>query len=249
MNAALAAAGTGKLISASTKLALVAALEREVGGLIRGWAHIEREHAGRKFVFFERDEVIVVCGGIGAEAARRAAEAVIALYHPAMLQSVGFAGALDTTLQVGDIFVPGVIVDARDNSRTEIPGGSGVLVTFMAVAGVQQKKNLAQAYGAQAVDMEAAAVAAAASAHGLQYGATKVISDELNFEMPEMVRFIDGRGRFKTGSFTAFALLRPWLWIRVAQLARNSSKAARTLAAHLRALQNSPVSVVEAKSV
>jgi adenosylhomocysteine nucleosidase len=237
------------LTSASTEVALVAALEREVGGLIRGWTHVEREHAGRKFVFFERDELIVVCGGIGAEAARRAAEAVIGLYHPAMLQSVGFAGALGTTLQIGDIFVPGVIVDACDNSRTEIPGGSGVLVTFMAVAGVEQKKNLAQAYGAQAVDMEAAAVAAAASAHGLRYGAIKVISDELNFEMPEMARFIDSRGRFKTGSFTAFAMLRPWLWMRVAQLGKNSSKAARTLAAHLRGLRSSPVSAVEAKSV
>ncbi len=50
---------------------------------------------GRSFVFFERDDMVVVCGGIGVEAARRAAEAVIALYHPALLQSVGFAGALD----------------------------------------------------------------------------------------------------------------------------------------------------------
>ncbi|MGO8794377.1 MAG: hypothetical protein ACLQLC_06105 [Candidatus Sulfotelmatobacter sp.] len=231
------------------EVALVAALEREVSGLTRGWSHVEREHAGRKFVFFERNEVIVVCGGIGAEAARRAAEAVIALYHPAMMRSVGFAGALDETLQVGDIFVPGAIIDARDNSRTEISGGSGVLVTFMAVAEGDQKKKLAQAYGANAVDMEAAAVAAAANAHGLRYGAIKVISDELSFELPEMARFIDPHGRFQTASFTAFAILRPWLWMRVAQLAKNSSKAAKILAAHLRGLQNSPVSVAEAKSV
>ena len=45
--------------------------------------------------------------------------------------------------------------------------------------------------------MEAAAVAAAAAGHGIGFAATKVISDELNFEMPEMERFIDARGNFK----------------------------------------------------
>ena len=93
------------------------------------------------------------------EAARRAAEAVIARYHPELVCSVGFAGALHPDLRVGDIVTPAVVVDARDGSRIEIPGGKEVLVTFMAVAGAAQKTNLAQAYGAQAVDMEAAGVA------------------------------------------------------------------------------------------
>lgn len=229
------------------RVALIAALEREISGLTRGWPRVVCEHAGRKFVFFEQDEVVAVCGGIGAESARRAAGAAIALYRPMSLQSVGFAGALDATVQVGDIFAPGVVIDARDGSRVDIPGGSGVLVTFMAVAGVEQKKNLAHAYGASAVDMEAAAVAAAARAHGIEYGAIKVISDELNFEMPEMARFIDAHGRFNAASFTAFVVLRPWLWSRVAHLARNSSKAAKTLAGHLRSLQNSPGNMIEAK--
>lgn len=230
------------------EVALIAALEREVRGLVRGWSRVEREYAGRKYGFFEREEVVVVCGGIGAEAARRAAEAVIALYHPAMLQSIGFAGALETALQVGDVFTPGVVVDGRDGSRTGVPGGSGVLVTFMAVAGVEQKRKLAEAYGAKAVDMEAAAIAAAASAHELRFGAVKVISDELDFEMPEMGRFLDSRGHFKTGSFTAYAILRPWLWGRVALLAKNSSKAAKMLARHLDGVGYSRASVIEAKT-
>ncbi len=216
------------------KLAMVAALEREVSGLTKGWSRVERDYEGRPFVFFEQDETVVVCGGIGLEAARRAAEAVIALYHPALLHSVGFAGALDATLRVGDIFAPAVVIDARDGSRVEVAGGNGVLVTFMEVAGPQQKANLAQSYGAQLVDMEAAAVATAASAHGIKFSAAKVISDELGFEMPQMARFIDAQGRFRTASFTLFVILRPWLWTRVATLASNSSKAAAVLGEHLR---------------
>jgi adenosylhomocysteine nucleosidase len=217
------------------KIAIVAALEREVSGLTKGCSRVEREYEGRKFVFFERDEMVVVCGGIGLEAARRAAEAVIALYRPARVESVGFAGALDLSLGIGDVFAPAVGIDARDGSRVQIEGSNrhGTLVTFMAVAGIDQKANLAEAYGAHAVDMEASAVAAAARAHGIPFGATKVISDQLNFEMPGMARFVDPQGRFRTANFAVFAALRPWLWRRVALLASNSRKAARLLNQHL----------------
>ena len=48
--------GPAKLSSPPTsKVAIVAALEREVNGLIRGWSRVEREYVGRKFVFFEQD--------------------------------------------------------------------------------------------------------------------------------------------------------------------------------------------------
>lgn len=219
------------------KVAIVAALEREVRGLIRNSRRIEREYQGRRFAFFERDEVVVVCGGIGAEAARRASEAVIALFGSALVLSVGFAGALDASLHVGDVFLPSLVIDARDGSRiaTGDQGGDGVLVTFMAVAGVEQKAKLAEAYRAKAVDMEAAAVLAAAQAHGIAFGVIKAISDECDFEMPATARFISPEGRFKTGSFVLFAVLRPWLWTRVAALARNSNRAGKVLGAHLAA--------------
>ena len=76
-------------------LALVAALEREIALLVKNWTRTTRDCQGHTFTFFERDETVLVCGGIGLEAARRASEAVIALYRPTLLYSVGFAGALD----------------------------------------------------------------------------------------------------------------------------------------------------------
>jgi adenosylhomocysteine nucleosidase len=230
------------------KIAIVAALEREIAGLINRSSRTSREYENHKFIFFEQGEMVIVCGGIGAEAARRAAEAMIALYQPALVISVGFAGALDADLRVGEIFSPAVVLDARDGSRFEIDGGKGVLVTFMAVATSQQKANLAQAYSAQAVDMEAAAVAIAARAHGIPFAATKVISDGLNFEMPQTARFIDSQGKFRTASFAFFVALRPWLWRPVAILARNSNKAAKMLAGHLRTFPQHLTDVIEAKS-
>jgi hypothetical protein len=118
----------------------------------------------------------------------------------------------------------------------------------MTVASTNQKANLAQGYGAQAVDMEAAAVAAAARAHGIQFAATKVISDGLDFEMPETARFIDSQGRFRTSAFAVFVALRPSLWRRVAILARNSNRAARVLAEHLETFRLHLGDVIEAKT-
>ncbi len=221
-----------------SKIAMVAALEHEVGPFIESCARVQRQHEGRTFAFFERGDRVVVCGGIGLTAARRAAEAVIALYCPALVQSVGFAGALEAKLRVGDIFSPSQVLDARDGSRTQLVRGEGTLVTFMSVAGAEQKARLAQVYGARAVDMEAAAVATAAHAHGIQFGVVKVISDELDFEMPGMADFISSEGHFQTANFILFAMLRPWLWSRIARFASNSRQAARELAAHLESFGN-----------
>jgi adenosylhomocysteine nucleosidase len=233
------------------KIAIVAALEREVTGIIERSRRVQREYDGRKFIFFEQPGAVLVCGGIGVGAARRAAEAVIALYGPAQLKSVGFAGALDRSLHVGDLFTPSAVIDARDGSRVFVEDGDSgnSLVTFMSVAGVQQKKNLARAFGAKAVDMEAAGVATAAAARGIGFSAIKVISDEFDFEMPAMERFIDAQGQFRTVAFAVFALLRPWFWLRVATLARNSRRASQALGLHLEGLGRQQHVPVEANTV
>jgi adenosylhomocysteine nucleosidase len=141
------------------KVAMVAALEREVRPLIKHWHSVDREYEGRRFKFFESADAVLICGGMGAEAARRATEAVIALYRPELVQSVGFAGGLDPAFKVGEIFSPSRVIDARDGSSVETSAGSGVLVSSATVAGPEQKRKLAESYRAQAVDMEAAAVA------------------------------------------------------------------------------------------
>jgi adenosylhomocysteine nucleosidase len=215
------------------EVAIVAALEREIRPLVRHWRAWEHEYSGRRFRFFESDNRVAVCGGIGPQAARRATEAIISLYRPSLVQSVGFAGALDDTLRVGHVFEPRQVIDASDGSRSDTGSGSGILVSFSSVAGQEQKARLATAYQAQAVDMEAGAVAKGAEAHGLRFGAIKVISDEAGFRIPPMERFVGDDGNFQSGSFALYAALRPWLWRPVFRLARNSVKASHQLCAYL----------------
>ena len=208
---------------------MVAALEREVHPLVKSWRVSEREFDGRHFRFFENGEVVLVCGGIGAQAARRAAEAVIALYAPKVVYSVGFAGALDPALKVAEIIQPLRVVDAGDGSSVLLARGAGVLVSFGAVASPEQKAKLRDSFSAQAVDMEAAAVARAAEVRGVGFAVVKVISDEFDFSFPSMERFVDANGLFLEGRFAWFAALRPWLWPQVARMARNSRRASQAL--------------------
>jgi len=213
----------------SCKVAIVAALEREVWPMVRDWSSRRWEHEGNGFKFFENSGVVLVCAGVGAEAARRAAEAIVNLYRPALLVSAGFAGALDPNLQVGDMLVPNCVIDAADGSRTEHGRGEGLLVTFEDIADAEQKAKLGKAFGAHAVDMEAAAVARCAESHGVEFFACKVISDTSDSPLPSVKRFVDSMGRFHAARYLLHIAIRPWLWAQVMQLARNSKMAAQKL--------------------
>jgi adenosylhomocysteine nucleosidase len=211
------------------KIAIVAAMEREVKPLVRNWARRTIDHEGRQYQIFESGEAALVCGGIGAGPARRAAQAVMSEVNPARVVSVGFAGALNSTLAVGDIIEPRVVINFGDGVRTDTGTGSGFLISTCTVADKEQKVRLAKAYGASAVDMEAAAVAQAAEARGVEFGALKAISDAADFNLPAMDGFVAADGTFHSVRFACHVALRPWLWGSTMALARNSAKASRAL--------------------
>jgi adenosylhomocysteine nucleosidase len=224
---------TGSGATGMSRIAIIAAMEREVRPLIRNWKARTNvrtlEHGGRRYRLFENGDATLVCGGIGAEAARRATEAVIREVNPARVISVGFAGGLDPALQVGHVFEPRTVINAADGVRTDVGSGEGILVSSSTVAGKEQKIRFGKAYGASAVDMEAAAVAQGAQARGVEFGALKVISDAADFTLPAVDRFVAADGRFQSVRFGCHVALRPWLWGTTIALARNSAKASCAL--------------------
>jgi adenosylhomocysteine nucleosidase len=218
-----------------SRVAIIAAMEREVKPLIRAWKLRTLEHGGRQYRLFENGDAVLICGGIGAQAARRATEAAIQEARPARVVSVGFAGALDSTLKVADVFEPRTVINAADGARAETGSGQGTLVSYAAVAGREQKQRLGRAYGAAAADMEAAAVAQGAQARGVEFAALKVVSDTADFSMPETERFVASDGQFRTVKFALHVAVRPWLWVSTIALARNSARASRALCAAIEA--------------
>src|SRR6266404_3470517 len=100
------------MLKATPKLAIIAALEREIAPLVKGWKNTSVDSQRRTIKIFENDRVIVACGGIGGISARIATDAVwrYANANIGLFVSAGFAGALVPDLKVGDIFEPAAII-------------------------------------------------------------------------------------------------------------------------------------------
>ncbi len=215
------------------RLAIIAALPREINRLVNGWRGDE-ESPGRGVHIYQNEEAIVVCAGMGAGRAALAAGEALARGPVAMLFSVGFAGALRDGMKAGKVVRPSTVIDAMTGERFAAEGCDGTLVTVAAVAGTGEKMRLRSSYAAEIVDMEAAGVARIAVARGVAFAAVKAVSDEYDFELPELARFAGPLGEFREGAFAMFLMARPRLWKSAIRLARGSALAAQSLAAELR---------------
>ncbi|HEV7928517.1 MAG TPA: phosphorylase [Nitrosospira sp.] len=138
--------------------------------------------------------------GMGIDAARRAAEGLKTSGATALM-SFGFAGALESSLNPGDLVLPEFIhtgrllqVDLgwRDRLRQRLPAhltiAGGVLAAsaYVLTSGTA-KRELALATGACAVDMESGAVAEAAAHAGIPFLAIRAISDPVEFSPPPVL--------------------------------------------------------------
>jgi adenosylhomocysteine nucleosidase len=211
------------------KIAIIAALQREIDDLFSGQTKQTRYLPGSKFPTYMLGELSVTCAGIGYDPAARAADASIQQFRPELIVSVGFAGAVDPTLNVGSLVTPRTVIDARSGTTFSTARGDGVLVSAVRIADTAEKALLRQRYGALAVDMEAAAVAEKALHYGVPFCAVKSVSDTANATLPDFTRFVQQDGSFATASFLLYLLLHPTLWPVVRSLAANSAKAARNL--------------------
>lgn len=217
------------------KIGIIAAMHREVAGLVKHWRSVTLESRGNRWPAFQTERALTVCAGIGALPAGRAAEALVK-QGVEILISAGFAGALVPGMRAGGPLTPEVVVDAETGARFRALFGGGVLVSAMRVLREEEKTTLAQKYEAQGVDMEAATVAAVADRHGCGFLAVKAISDALEFSLPPVEPFIDDQGRFREAKFLGHIALRPHLWRSVLRLAVNQRQAAQTICGVLDAI-------------
>jgi adenosylhomocysteine nucleosidase len=216
------------------KIGIVAALPGELTPLVRLWKHHKTANGTRVWTHRTNDDVwIAACSGMGADAARRAFAAAEADGDLDIAISLGWAGALIPELQPGDALALSLIIDAQTGERfslTESPRNLAV-VTLTQVAGHQEKLRLRATYpNAAMVDMEAAVIARLAQMRGIPVACIKGVSDGVSSKLPNLNPFVDSMGRLRMGAFLSSIALRPVYWAVLAQLGRDSSKAARAMA-------------------
>jgi adenosylhomocysteine nucleosidase len=220
----------------------IAALPREIASLVshRGW-RADRKSLSRNIHLFEHQDAIVACAGMGINRASLAIEAALALGPASELISVGWAGSCNDRVQVGDTLRPNIVIDAKTGERffIALPQPQNeeprILVTAPAPAGVKEKERLNESYHAQAVDMEAAAVARIARSRELPFCAIKAISDASDFELPDLARYSTPDGQFREAAFAFHIAFRPSVWKDVALLAKGSKLAATRLCTEIEA--------------
>ncbi|MBS1799157.1 MAG: nucleoside phosphorylase [Acidobacteria bacterium] len=216
------------------RIAIVAALPGELKPLVRGW---EKHSSGTKGVSIWKssqngDELIAVCGGMGASAATRSFAAAEMLGAPDLVLSVGWAGALDSGMRTGQCYIPSAVVDVQTGERFQMAEGGRqlLLATTPQVADRDEKRRLWRSYGAALVDMESATIARLAQIRQIPLCCFKAVSDGPDARLPNLNRFIDGQGQMRMASFLAHVALQPRFWKPLARLGRNSGLAADALA-------------------
>jgi adenosylhomocysteine nucleosidase len=212
-------------------VAVIVAMPVEVAPLLNG---VKPEQVNGVDLFDLPNAVIAV-GGIGEKFARRAAEVAIDHAQPKLLLSAGIVGAISPKLKVGDVGRIRQVVDVATGEIYSTTGGDWVLATSQDVSDANEKHELLTKFGADVVDMEAAAVAQVAKECGLDFAAIKSISDDAEFDMPPLNRFIDN-GRFDTRRFLIYVALHPRWWGALGKIKKNSEIATEKLCEEVRHL-------------
>jgi adenosylhomocysteine nucleosidase len=199
-------------------LAFVAAERREFDGMLGRAERVTKLDWPLRFArmaWVNGEPMVLVANGPGPKLAGCAAE--MARKHQELkgLVSIGFCGALNPALEPCDIFVATEVVGVAHalsvpRSDSYERQKSGKLLSIDRVVSTALEKTHLHQSGADAVEMEAAAVAAKAAEWNLPFFCVRVVTDTAAESFPlDFNRMRDAEGRFSRIKILTAALRRP----------------------------------------
>jgi nucleoside phosphorylase len=234
------------------RVALLAPMPSELAPLRRPLS-LRREGSGPTALYrggLGGMKMVAALSGIGTAAAARATERVLDAGPADHLLVVGVAGGIGSSVRVGDAILPERVVDlASGASFRPDPLGRGaprgtLLTSDRLLVDRAELARLADpaAFGAIAVDMETAAVAAVCERRGCPWSAFRAISDcaddgSVDAAVAALAR-PDGSADLPAA--LRLVLRQPWRVPQLVRLGRGLARATRAAAAAaLRALEES----------
>ncbi len=194
----------------------IAADHRECGPWVGRWDALTKPELPVHWVRagkWQGRDVIAIANGAGQERARAAVGVVEAL-EPSAFVSIGTCGALDSSLQIGDVFVP---TEIRGCGRKWIPAqlvgpGSkhGPLISVARIAATASEKSELRTTGALVVEMESAGVADASERLGVPFYCVRAVSDLAGQDFAnDFNKLLMSDGRFNIPALLLNALAKP----------------------------------------
>ncbi len=182
-----------------------------------------------------RPHVRVLVTGMGRHNARRSARLALASAPPDVVLTCGFAGGLNPALARGEVVFaaePGFVWRDRLLAAGARPATFHCADRIAATAA--EKRQLREATGADAVEMESAAIAEACRRRGVPCVTVRVISDAAGEDLPvDFNRFLGPDQRLVLTRLVGAVLRRPALVRALLALRRTTRAAAQRLAAVL----------------
>jgi adenosylhomocysteine nucleosidase len=190
---------------------MLASEAREFAGILRRAERVSRlSWPGIAFVreiSWRAGRWLLAANGPGRDLAGR-----VLVANPGVegLASIGFCGALDPALRIGDIVIggdePGGVA-----GRVKVPYRRGTILCVDRVAITSaEKRQLRESSGAAAIDMESSMVESKAREWGVPFWCARAVSDTATEDLPlDFNLYRDQDGRFSRGRIATAALGRP----------------------------------------
>ena len=134
----------------------------------------------------QRPGVFTVIVGIGRQNAEKSVRSFLASNSPELVLTCGFAGGLNPDLKLGDVIFELSTLNIQPSTRLLTAGAKSAKI-FCAdriATTVAEKKALRAETGADAVEMESAAIHAVCAERGIPCVTVRVISDTADEDLP-----------------------------------------------------------------
>jgi adenosylhomocysteine nucleosidase len=240
-------------------LAIMGAFGHEIVDLRRQMV-IEETVAGRDCRIYrgklKNRDTLLVQTGMGKERAENATQFMLERYPVTAIISIGFAGALTTELEIGDIVICATLHCAPDPVHREqkmepyapdarllslaSQGSHEGAARFRLGSGVtsldldpspRSMQGLREIFHADIVDMESYWIARIAAAWNIPFIAIRSISDTIEKSVQPFDQILASDGSLLWKRAALCFLLHPWYLMNVYTLFRNTRPAKRNMAA------------------
>jgi adenosylhomocysteine nucleosidase len=211
-------------------IAIFGALKEEIAGIKQAMNISGHMRLGKTSAWpgkWEKQSIVLVRSGVGRQRAEDATLQVIDRFQPSTLVSIGYAGAVQPGLNVGDLVIADTIIEEKKKGKyspnsdwlnrakgVSCPEGfkavvGGLLTVDNVIHDSQSKQELGKNYSVQAVEMETSAIAKVAEEKDVPLLSLRVISDRLDQELLDSSSFLGSDGEISTLKAGWYVLTHP----------------------------------------